>query len=148
MQIIQVYWSKPMQSMLNVKNISLVVFVIFSLLGASLTSAQSDAPSGRGMGQGPSGQTQFSDDQLEAFVAASKKVNEISAEYRPRIEQTQDRERALELQQEASNAMVEMINSKENLDVETYNAIAQAASTDAKLAQKIQKLMEQSQRSW
>lgn len=137
-----------MQNVLKIKNIFVVAFIVLGLMGASLTFAQSGAPSGRGMGQGPSGQTQFSDDQLEAFAAASKKVNEISAKYRPRIEQTQDRDRALELQQEASNAMVQAIKAEENLDVETYNAIVQAASTNPKLGQKIRKLMEQSQHSW
>ena len=65
---------------------------------------------------------------------------EIRDDYVERIESTDDRDEAMELEQEANEMMVEAVEDT-GLTVDTYSAIAQAASQDSDLAERIQAMM-------
>lgn len=85
-------------------------------------------------------ESDFSDDQINQFVDAQDEVMEIRDEYVERIESTDDRDEAMELEQEANEMMVEAVEDT-GLTVDTYSAIAQAASEDSDLAERIQSMM-------
>jgi hypothetical protein len=135
-----------MQQNLIAKKLFLIAIITLGWMGPSLVSAQGAAPSEQ-PGQQPPMQTEFSDNELKAFAEAYVQVNEITGKYAPRIEQAQDPDEAVQIQQEATSAMVEVIEGQENLDVETYNAIATAVSTDPELGEKITRFIEQSERA-
>ncbi|WP_041381751.1 DUF4168 domain-containing protein [Spiribacter curvatus] len=101
-----------------------------ALMAASMTAgAQSD------------GGTDFSDDQIDQFVEAQNEVMEIRNEYVQRIESTEDREEAMALEQEGNEMMVEAVEDT-GLNVDTYSSIAQAASENPELAERIQSMMD------
>lgn len=85
-------------------------------------------------------ETDFSDQQLDQFVSAQDDVMDIRDEYVQRIEATDDRDEAMALEQEANQMMVEAVEDT-GLTVETYSEIAQAASQDMELAERIQAKM-------
>ena len=85
-------------------------------------------------------ETDFSDQQLDQFVSAQDDVMDIRDEYVQRIEATDDRDEAMALEQEANQMMVEAVEDT-GLTVETYSEIAQAASQDMELAERIQDMM-------
>ena len=82
----------------------------------------------------------FSDQELDQFVSAQDDVMDIRDEYVQRIEATDDRDEAMALEQEANQMMVEAVEDT-GLTVETYSEIAQAASQDMELAERIQAKM-------
>jgi len=82
----------------------------------------------------------FSDQELDQFVSAQDDVMDIRDEYVQRIEATDDRDEAMALEQEANQMMVEAVEDT-GLTVETYSEIAQAASQDMELAERIQDMM-------
>jgi len=104
----------------------LIPFSLAGLLALSMTVSAQDAD--------------FSDNQLDQFVSAQDEVMEIRDEYVGRIESTDDRDEAMELEQEANEMMVEAVEDT-GLTVDTYSAIAQAASQDSELAERIQAMM-------
>ncbi len=84
--------------------------------------------------------TEFSDEQLNQFVEAQSEVMEIRNEYVQQIESTEDREEAMALEQEGNEMMIEAVEDT-GLSVDTYSAIAQAASDNQDLAQRIESMM-------
>ncbi|MDR9414454.1 MAG: DUF4168 domain-containing protein [Spiribacter salinus] len=104
----------------------LIPFSLAGLLALSMTVSAQEAD--------------FSDDQLDQFVSAQDEVMEIRDDYVERIESTDDRDEAMELEQEANEMMVEAVEDT-GLTVDTYSAIAQAASQDSDLAERIQAMM-------
>ncbi|RZU98762.1 DUF4168 domain-containing protein [Spiribacter vilamensis] len=85
--------------------------------------------------------TDFSGEQIDQFVEAQNEVMEIRNEYVQRIESTEDREEAMALEQEGNEMMVEAVEDT-GLEVDTYSSIAQAASENQELAERIQSKME------
>jgi len=84
--------------------------------------------------------TEFSDEQLNQLVEAQSEVMEIRNEYVQQIESTEDREEAMALEQEGNEMMIEAVEDT-GLSVDTYSAIAQAASDNQDLAQRIESMM-------
>lgn len=132
-----------MPKMLNAKKTIFAAFMTLGLTGASLVVAQEYDPAAQPEQQQPM-QTQFSDDVLKSFAAAFVKVSEITAEYAPRIEQAQELEEAVEIRQEATDAMVQVIE-EEGLDPNTYNAVVNAATNDPQLGARLEKFIQQEQ---
>lgn len=82
----------------------------------------------------------FSDEQLNQFVDAQTEVMEIRDEFVQRIESTEDRDEAMALEQEANELMVEAVEDT-GLSVDVYSSIAQTASQDSELAERIRSMM-------
>lgn len=102
---------------------------------------QQQAPQGQGAApaqeQVP---TNFSDSEIEKFVAAQDDLETIRQEYSGKLEGTEDPDKAAELQQEASEKMVTVVQD-EGLDVETYSNIALAVQSDPELREKVEGMM-------
>lgn len=104
-------------------------------------SAQQSTPQGN-EGAGP--KLDWSDNQLRKFAGAAIEVQETFAEWRPRIEQTQDTAKQEELRQQANEAALEAIRD-EGLSVRQYNQMNQAIQAEPELYDKVVRMMEEQQ---
>ena len=77
----------------------------------------------------------ITDEQIGSFVAATENINGVIEEYQPQVEQA-DEEQAMQLQQEAQEQMVVVVEET-GLTVDEYNGIAAAAQSDQSLAERI-----------
>lgn len=95
--------------------------------------------------KGPAPQAQdvpadFSDGDLQKFAAVQGDLEGIRSEYSGKLETTEDPDKAAQLQQEASQKMVQVVQDA-GMDVETYSNIALALQSDAELRDKVQSMM-------
>ncbi|MEI4231387.1 DUF4168 domain-containing protein [Roseovarius sp. D22-M7] len=77
------------------------------------------------------------DAQVEAFVDAILAVEEVRDEYGPTIEAAEDEAAQQKLVQEANEAAFAAVDEVENMDVDTYVAIANAASENEDLNERV-----------
>ncbi|MEC7816876.1 MAG: DUF4168 domain-containing protein [Pseudomonadota bacterium] len=112
-----------------------------ALLAATPVLAQ-DASQSEGYGDPAAAQqaTDFSDDQLKQFIQAQEGVMEVREEYIEKIEAADSQEQAQELQMEANDEMVSIIEDM-GMDIPTYNSIATAYSSEPQVRNRIDALM-------
>ncbi|TGG93964.1 DUF4168 domain-containing protein [Natronospirillum operosum] len=113
---------------------ALLAALMMSLGIAAFAGAQEDT-----MTDMP-GEADISDTDLERFVDVQTDIQEITADYSSRLEGVDDPDEAAQLQQEASQMMVEAVEDT-GLDVATYNNIAVALETDEELRERVQSMM-------
>jgi len=77
------------------------------------------------------------DGQVEAFVDAILAVEQVREEYTPLIEAAEDETAQKELVEEANEAAFTAVDGVENMDVDSYVAIANAAGQNDALNQRI-----------
>ncbi|EMR14036.1 hypothetical protein MPL1_02021 [Methylophaga lonarensis MPL] len=82
----------------------------------------------------------FDDAELQSFAAVQSDLDVIRNEYSARLESTENPDEAAQLQQEASQLMVQAVEQA-GLDVDTYSNIALALQTDPQLRDRIQSMM-------
>ncbi|MFW5825374.1 MAG: DUF4168 domain-containing protein, partial [Marinobacter sp.] len=80
------------------------------------------------------------DAELRKFVEAQKGINDIRDEYMEKIEDADSQDKAQELQMEANDEMVSVIEDA-GLDVPTYNAIATAYNSEPSVRNRVDALM-------
>lgn len=85
-------------------------------------------------------ETNFNDEELRKFVEAQSGINDIRDEYMTKIESAGDQEEAQELQMEANDEMVSVIEDA-GLDIPTYNAIATAYNSEPSVRNRVDALM-------
>lgn len=83
----------------------------------------------------------FTRPELEKYVEALDELREINQAYRERIEQAQDREKAIELQSRAQEEMVQAVTSI-GLTVAEYNQITDAMRNNPEVYERIVKIQE------
>lgn len=120
-----------------------------ALLAAGPTVAQQNqqAPASTGDSSGYSNpaaagtqRTDYSDAELKKFIDAQEGITEVREEYIEKIESADSQQKAQELQMEANDEMVSIIEDAD-LDIPTYNAIATAYSSEPKVRNRIDALM-------
>lgn len=84
--------------------------------------------------------TNFSDEELKQFVEAQQGINDIRDEYMAKIEDADSQEKAQELQMEANDEMVTVIEDA-GMDIPTYNSIATAYNSEPKVRNRVDALM-------
>lgn len=89
-------------------------------------------------------QASFSDEQLEAFAAATVEVRNLNQEWQQRIQETQDPQQEQQLREEATQKMAEAIE-EEGLTVQEYNQITQVARQNPEVYDKVTEYMQQAQ---
>ncbi|MGI3211745.1 DUF4168 domain-containing protein [Roseovarius tibetensis] len=77
------------------------------------------------------------DAQVEAFVDAILAVEEVRDEYGPVIEDAEDEAAQQKLVQEANEAAFAAVDAVENMDVDSYVSIANAAGNNEELNQRV-----------
>jgi hypothetical protein len=85
-------------------------------------------------------QTEVSDAKLESFVVAALAVNDLMAEWSPRIQGAKNEEEANTLRQQAQSEFVAAVEQTEGITIEEYQTIGQAAQQDPKLNARIQEI--------
>jgi hypothetical protein len=86
---------------------------------------------------------QISDTQLEKVAKAYTEIRVIHDEFQQSVQTTEDQDKRLQLQQQANEKMVEVVEST-GIDVQTYNQVIELVRVDEELSQrffeKIQKI--------
>lgn len=77
------------------------------------------------------------DSQVEAFVDAILAVEQVRDEYGSSIQEAEGEEKQQELVKEANEAAFAAVDSVDNMDVDTYVAIAKAAGENEDLNQRV-----------
>lgn len=132
------------------------IFAALLALTASPAMAQSgnygSGNAGQGAAQGAQGaqgaqqpaKQDFDDQTLEKFAAASAELSTIQDKYSEKLQGVQDREKAMNIQREMNEEMVQVVQDK-GIDVQEYNAIANQMSADPELKSKVDKMVEKKQ---
>lgn len=87
----------------------------------------------------------FDDAQIDAFVSAALKVGEIQQKYGQQLQGIEDEAQQQALVQQADEEIRQTIEDTENLTIEDYLAIDQAAANDEELTQKIAQRLQEMQ---
>lgn len=82
-------------------------------------------------------ETEFSNQQLDAFASAVVEVNPLIEQWNKKIQSAKSEEKAKQMSQQARGEVVSTIESN-GLEVDTYNKIVQAAQNDPALRKEIQ----------
>ncbi|MFC4258247.1 DUF4168 domain-containing protein [Marinobacter lacisalsi] len=85
-------------------------------------------------------ETSYNDEELRKFVEAQDGINDIRDEYMGKIEDADSQDDARELQMEANDKMVSVIEDA-GLDIPTYNAIATAYNSEPSVRNRVDALM-------
>lgn len=85
---------------------------------------------------------QFSDEDIESFVAARESVIDISRNWEERIQNAESQDELNSLQQASQEEMIEAIRD-EGLTVNDYNMMVDAAQRDPDLQQRISEVITQ-----
>ena len=88
-------------------------------------------------------QSEFSDSKLEAFVSAAVAVTELSEQWKLRISEADDKDKADELRDQANQELLAAVEGTEGITVEEYKQISQAARDDPALTAKIREVFDQ-----
>lgn len=86
--------------------------------------------------------TDFEEAELRTFVDIQKDIGEVRNEYAQKIQSAQDRQEAEELQEEARDSLVEVVENAD-LTVEEYNQIAQAYQMSPEVREKLNQMAQQ-----
>lgn len=109
-----------------------MAFGAASLTGTSVTTpvAAQTAPA---PGQAPN----VDEETLRSFALATLEIQEISQTYQPQMEAAESQEQQQEIAQAANDEMVAAVEAVPGIDVDSYNAIAEAAQADPEMMQQI-----------
>ncbi|MFO7832463.1 MAG: DUF4168 domain-containing protein [Desulfuromonadaceae bacterium] len=135
---------------MHTKTIALMLTLIFALLSgfAGTGFAQPDYAQDQGQSQAQ-GQAQgqasmqgaeemeIDDGKIDQFVKVAQDLGEIRDEYVKKFEGIEDQEKAQSLQAEMNDKMIDVVDSSD-IDVETYNYIANQMNVDEELRNKVQ----------
>ena len=122
---------------MTVKLLAAVGFAAIGLaFGTIGAGAQEAAPAPQMEAPAAAPAADVDDTKLKSFAVAFLEVAKVNQVYQPQIEaaKPEDQQR---LQQEAGQKMIEAVNASDDITVDEYNEIIQAAQTDPDLAQRI-----------
>jgi len=91
--------------------------------------------------EAPAATTDFDDDTLRSFVVAFLQVDEINRTYLPQMQEAETPEEQQEVQQQATQEMVLVVENAEGISVDEYNSIIETAQADPDLASEINELI-------
>lgn len=119
--------------------------IVSAALGAAMVGALALAPTGgealaqqqQYQQQQQPGAAQVSEEHLRAYAAAAVEVQEIGAEYQPRVDGAASPEEAEALRADAQDEMIEAVQSH-GLSVEEYNEIFTLAQADPQIRQQVE----------
>jgi hypothetical protein len=106
--------------------IALAIAVSFAVAAPNLAAAQQSAPA------------EYSQQELEAFAAATQRVQELNEKWIPQISQAETADENAAMRQRAMQEM-EAAVQEEGLTVQEYNSIYDAAQRDPAIMQQVEK---------
>lgn len=133
-----------MKKLLTSFTVSLALVAGAPAVYAQAQSSQEPTETDQGTYSNPaaSGETEtnYNDEELRKFVEAQDGINGIRDEYMGKIEDADSQDEARELQMEANDEMVSVIEDA-GLDIPTYNAIATAYNSEPSVRNRVDALM-------
>jgi hypothetical protein len=87
------------------------------------------------------GQEQYSDAQLQAFLTAAIKVDQVIQDWTPKIRAAQSSQEQEQLVQSLSAEILQTIQATNGLTIDEYKAITEQATNDPQLAQRLEKML-------
>ena len=88
-------------------------------------------------------EVETSDQEIDQFAELLLQVQEVRAQYVPKMRQTEDSQKARTLQQQMQGEIEQTIKEFDGITAERYDKIAQAARADKDLKQKILSRLEE-----
>ena len=122
------------------KKLTALFVAAFLFTGASFYATAQQQGAQQGMPQQQQMNMDFSNTELQKFVAVQPALEEIREDFTQRLEAVGDQEAANRLQQEAGQLMVEAVE-QQGLDVDTYNNIAMALQSNEELRERVEGMM-------
>jgi len=116
------------------------IFSLFLGLAAPLASAQSANPAPTAQPAAGAQAQQFSETKLENFAESLGEIMEIREEFTGKLQQTEDADKARDLQQQANEKMLGVIEEND-ISIDEYNAINEAVQTDPELRNRVIAMM-------
>jgi predicted PurR-regulated permease PerM len=104
---------------------------------ASLTGTSVTTPAAAQTAPAPGQAPNVDEDTLRSFAVATLEIQEISQTYQPQMEAAESQEQQQQIAQAANDEMVAAVEAVPGIDVESYNAIAEAAQADPEMMQQI-----------
>lgn len=104
---------------------------------ASLTGTSVTTPAAAQTAPAPGQAPNVDEDTLRSFAVATLEIQEISQTYQPQMEAAESQEQQQEIAQAANDEMVAAVEAVPGIDVDSYNAIAEAAQADPEMMQQI-----------
>lgn len=86
--------------------------------------------------------SQFSDEQIESFIDARERVQEVSAGWRERLNNAESQEKLNSLRREVQEELAEAVRD-EGLTVNEYNMMVEATQTNPELQNRVREMMVQ-----
>src|SRR5680860_333152 len=139
---------KQEKLIMNMKKLLVSITASIAQLSAAHDIAEQSQPSPAATGDSSSysnpaaagnQKTNYTDAELKKFIQAQESITEVREEYIEKIESADSQQKAQELQMEANDEMVSVIEDAD-MDIPTYNAIATAFSSEPKVRNRIEAL--------
>jgi len=125
-------------SRIATRSLAAALGLAFAAAAGQPALAQS-SDSGEGQSQ-QNVKTDWSEQKLQQFAAAATDVKEVFDEYRPKIKDAEDADKANQMQKEASDEAAAAVEES-GLSVEEYNRINQAIQADKDLYKRVMKII-------
>ncbi len=77
------------------------------------------------------------EETLRSFAVATLEIQQISQTYQPQMQAAESQAQQQEIAQAANDEMVAAVEAVPGIDVDSYNAIAEAAQADPQMMQQI-----------
>ncbi|MFO7766290.1 MAG: DUF4168 domain-containing protein [Pelovirga sp.] len=87
-------------------------------------------------------QQSFDDATLNNFATTVVELGNIQNRFSEQLQGAQDQEEAVEIQQQMNDEMIDAVHNHD-LDVETYNTIANQMSTDPEFQQRVEQMIQE-----
>lgn len=87
------------------------------------------------------GAATFSEGQLKSFAMAALAINDIAAEWQPKIQAAESEDQAAAMLDQADSEMRQAIENTDGIGLEEYQNIMKAAQTDQELRGQIETLL-------
>lgn len=123
-------------------NQSMKAFLAASVIALGLAGPLAVAQSKTGSGAGSTAQQiiQPSEEQLQRYAGAVKKVSAVAADYQPKLQAAQDDAARQVVRVEADQKMVDVVEA-DGMSLQEYNGISRAVQRDPTLRQRVELLV-------
>lgn len=123
-------------------NQSMKAFLAASVIALGLAGPLAVAQSKIGAGAGSAAQQviQPSEEQLQRYAGAVKKVSAVAADYQPKLQAAQDDAARQVVRVETDQKMVDVVEA-DGMSLQEYNGISRAVQRDPMLRQHVESLV-------
>lgn len=122
---------------MNMKIRAAVLATTLGFAGATALPALAQETMEAPAAQAPTPAASYDEAKLQSFVVAFLQVDQINRTYAPQLQEAEGDDAQNTVREQASEEMVEAVESVDGITVEEYGTIIQQAQTDPALAEQI-----------